>query len=80
MDAIQTNGVHQDFTFLSLIQHADPVVQAVILLLFMCSVASWAIILAKIGSLAALSTEIGGLENWPMTRTRWKLRALRRSL
>ncbi len=62
MDTLATGVAPQDFTFLALIQHADPVVQAVILCLVVCSVASWAIIIAKIGRLAVLSSEIGRLE------------------
>ncbi len=62
MDVTAAGGAHPDFSFLSLIQHADPVVQAVILGLFLCSIASWAIILAKIGRIAAFASEIRHLE------------------
>jgi TolQ protein len=62
MDTTSDTTAHQDFSFLSLIQHADPVVQAVILGLFICSIASWAIIIAKIGRLRIVASEIDRLE------------------
>jgi biopolymer transport protein ExbB/TolQ len=62
METTSTALVPQDFSFFALIRHADPIVQAVILCLLLCSIASWAIILAKIGRLTAFSSEIGQLE------------------
>jgi len=50
------------FSFLGLIAHADPVVQTVVAILVLSSVASWAIIIAKSVRLAALSRDIGRLE------------------
>ena len=46
-----------------MVQHADPVVQAIALLLVVCSVASWAITFEKILRLRRLSQETAALES-----------------
>ena len=38
----------RDFTIWGLIRHADPVVQAIVLALVVCSIATWAIIFEKL--------------------------------
>ena len=52
----------RDFSVIGMIQHADPVVQGIAILLVVCSVASWAITLEKIWRLRQLSKETSDLE------------------
>ena len=52
----------RDFSVIGMIQHADPVVQGIALLLVACSVASWAITLEKLWRLRQLSKEAASLE------------------
>ena len=52
----------RDFSVLGMIQHADPVVQGIALLLVVCSVASWAITLEKLWHLRELSKQAADLE------------------
>jgi biopolymer transport protein TolQ len=51
----------RDFSILGLIQHADPFVQAIMLLLAMCSVGCWALILEKTVRLAMLRAQVRAL-------------------
>ena len=53
----------RDFSVFGMVQHADPVVQAIALLLVVCSVASWAITFEKILRLRRLSQETAALES-----------------
>lgn len=52
----------RDFSVLGMVQHADPVVQAIALLLVICSVASWAITFEKVQRLRRLAVEATGVE------------------
>jgi biopolymer transport protein ExbB/TolQ len=52
----------RDFSVLGMIQHADPVVQAIALILIVCSIASWAITFDKVQRLRRLAQEAAGLE------------------
>ena len=52
----------RDFSVLGMIQHADPVVQAIAVLLVVCSVASWAIMFEKVTRLRRLKQEAAALE------------------
>lgn len=52
----------RDFSVIGMIQHADPVVQGIALLLVVCSVASWAITLEKLWRLRQLAKETSDLE------------------
>ena len=52
----------RDFSVFGMVQHADPVVQAIAALLVVCSVASWAITFEKILRLRRLSQETAALE------------------
>lgn len=58
----QTVDAGRDFSMVGMIMHADPVVQAIALLLVVCSVASWAITFEKIARLRTLSRETTELE------------------
>lgn len=51
----------RDFSILGLIQHADPFVQAIMLLLVVCSVGCWAFIFEKTIRLAALKRQVAKL-------------------
>jgi biopolymer transport protein ExbB/TolQ len=51
----------RDFSILGLIQHADPFVQAIMLLLVVCSVGCWAFIFEKTIRLAALKHQVAKL-------------------
>jgi biopolymer transport protein ExbB/TolQ len=53
-----TNIEGRDFSILGLIQHADPFVQAILLLLAACSVGCWALILEKTVRLAMLRAQV----------------------
>jgi biopolymer transport protein ExbB/TolQ len=53
----------RDFSVLGLIKHADPVVQATMILLALCSIACWALIFEKLVRLRRLHGEVGGLES-----------------
>jgi biopolymer transport protein ExbB/TolQ len=53
---ILTEG--RDFSILGLIQHADPFVQAIMLLLVVCSVACWALIFEKTIRLSWLRSQV----------------------
>lgn len=50
-----------DFSVLGLILHADPFVQAIVLLLVVCSVATWALIFEKMVRLALLRRQVRAL-------------------
>jgi biopolymer transport protein ExbB/TolQ len=52
----------RDFSVVGMVQHADPVVQLIALVLIGCSVASWAITFQKILRLRRLSDENANLE------------------
>lgn len=52
----------QDFTIWGLVMQADPVVQAVMLLLVLMSVACWAIMIEKVFRLTGLGRELNQLE------------------
>jgi biopolymer transport protein ExbB/TolQ len=52
----------RDFSVLGMVQHADPVVQAIAALLIVCSVASWAITFEKLTRLRRLKEETAVLE------------------
>ena len=52
----------RDFSVVGMVQHADPVVQLIALILIACSVASWAITFQKVLSLRRLSDETKALE------------------
>ena len=52
----------RDFSILGMVQHADPVVQAIAAILIVCSVASWAITFEKIVRLRRLNQETAALE------------------
>ena len=52
----------RDFSVIGMIQHADPVVQAIAMLLIVCSVASWAIMFDKVSRLRRLKEETAALE------------------
>ncbi len=54
---------HRDFSILGLIQHADPFVQAIMLLLAVCSVGCWALILEKTVRLTMLKAQVRKLAN-----------------
>jgi biopolymer transport protein ExbB/TolQ len=56
---IVTEG--RDFSILGLVQHADPFVQAIMLLLVVCSVGCWALIFEKTVRLAALKRQVAKL-------------------
>jgi biopolymer transport protein ExbB/TolQ len=58
----QASDGGRDFSVMGMIQHADPVVQAIAVLLVVASVASWAITFQKIVRLRQLNDELGGLE------------------
>ena len=53
----------RDFSILGLIQHADPFVQAIMLLLAVCSVGCWALILEKTVRLTMLKAQVRKLAN-----------------
>ena len=53
----------RDFSILGLIQHADPFVQAIMLLLAVCSVGCWALILEKTVRLTMLRAQVRKLAN-----------------
>ena len=53
----------RDFSVIGMVQHADPVVQAIAALLVVCSIASWAITLEKIWRLRQLAKEASDLES-----------------
>jgi len=48
----------RDFSILGLIQHADPFVQAIMLLLVICSVGCWALIIEKAVRLTMLRSQV----------------------
>jgi biopolymer transport protein ExbB/TolQ len=52
----------RDFSVLGMVQHADPVVQAIAALLIVCSVATWAITFEKLTRLRRLKDETAALE------------------
>ena len=52
----------RDFSIFGLVQHADPVVQAIMLLLVVCSVACWALIFEKLVRLSRLKSHVRELE------------------
>jgi len=56
-----TNIEGRDFSILGLIQHADPFVQAIMLLLAICSVGCWALILEKGVRLVMLKAQVRDL-------------------
>ncbi len=58
----QTVEMGRDFSVMGMVQHADPVVQGIALLLVVASVASWAITFQKIAGLKRLRDEIATLE------------------
>jgi biopolymer transport protein ExbB/TolQ len=58
-EILMTEG--RDFSVLGLILHADPFVQAIVLLLVVCSVATWALIFEKIVRLALLRRQVRAL-------------------
>lgn len=55
-------AVPHDFSIISLILNADPVVQGVVVVLVLASVMSWAIILEKFVRLSGLRRDVRGLE------------------
>jgi biopolymer transport protein ExbB/TolQ len=58
----QSVEIGRDFSVLGMVQHADPVVQGIVALLVVCSVASWAITFEKITRLRRLARETAALE------------------
>jgi biopolymer transport protein ExbB/TolQ len=52
----------RDFSFLGMLQHADPVVQGIALILVAASVASWAITFEKVMRLRRLKEELAAFE------------------
>lgn len=56
LDIAITEG--RDFSILGLVIHADPVVQAIMLGLVLCSVVSWALILEKVIQLSRLRSQV----------------------
>ncbi len=57
----------RDFSILGLIRHADPVVQGIMLLLVLASVACWAIMIEKWVRLRRLRTDVATLEALAVT-------------
>jgi hypothetical protein len=53
----------RDFSIISMIQHADPVVQGIAAILVVCSIASWAITFDKVSRLRRLKSETKALED-----------------
>lgn len=60
-EILMTEG--RDFSVLGLVLHADPFVQGIILLLVVCSVATWALIFEKAIRLTLLRRQVGKLTN-----------------
>jgi len=58
----QSVEVGRDFSVIGMIAHADPVVQAIVALLIVCSIASWAITFEKIVRLRGLARQARALE------------------
>lgn len=56
-------GVVQDLSFVGMILHADPIVQAIAAILVLASVATWAIVLEKFIRLGRLSREARAFED-----------------
>ena len=52
----------RDFSIVGMVQHADPVVQAIAAILIVCSIASWGIMFEKAVRLRRLKSDADGLE------------------
>jgi biopolymer transport protein ExbB/TolQ len=57
-----TAAIEHSFSLSGLINHADPVVQAVLAILVFCSISCWALILEKIVRIGVLNSKVRQLE------------------
>ncbi len=62
MNPTAAADVGRDFTIIGLFKHADPVVQAIMLGLVVCSIVCWAVIIEKFLRLRRLNGEVAALE------------------